>query len=90
MQWVYDINVYLDCHAEIISRRCLLEFLYKQLELFENGNPAPSSIFESNVSDVDGTVNGYRLKVSLDDLSIEPWHFNIISVEYSDLMYIAH
>ena len=90
IQWIYDINVYLDCHAEIISRRCLLEFLYKQLELFENGNPAPSSIFESNVSDVDGTVNGYRLKVSLDDLFIEPWHFYFISVEYIDLMYIAY
>jgi double stranded RNA-specific editase B len=54
-----------DCHAEIISRRCLLEFLYKQLELFENGNPAPSSIFESNVSNVDGTVNGYKLKENI-------------------------
>ena len=75
IQWIHDINVYLDCHAEIISRRCLLEFLYKQLELFENGNPAPSSIFESNVSDVDGTVNGYKLKVSLDELSLEPLHF---------------
>lgn len=67
--WIRDINIFVDCHAEIISRRCLLEFLYKQLELFENGNPAPSSIFESNVSNVDGTVNGYKLKVSLNDLS---------------------
>ena len=72
---MYDINIFLDCHAEIISRRCLLEFLYKQLELFENGNPAPSSIFESNVSDVDGTVHGYKLKVSLNNLSLKPMHF---------------
>ena len=85
---MYDIYVFLDCHAEIISRRCLLEFLYRQLELFENGNPAPSSIFESNVSNVDGTVNGYKLKVSLNELSLAPLHFTLFL--YINLMYIAY
>ena len=83
------MNVFLDCHAEIISRRCLLEFLYKQIELFENGNPAPSSIFESNVSTVDGTVNGYKLKVSLNVLSLETLAF-YISVDNIYWMYIAY
>jgi len=49
-----------DCHAEIVSRRCLLEFLYKQIEKFENGKPLPSSIFEPNIEQ--GMLKGYKLK----------------------------
>merc|ERR1719233_2210799 len=49
-----------DCHAEIISRRCLMEFLYTQLEQVARGN-----------GDVDGTIllkaegGGYKLKENL-------------------------
>ena len=55
------IFLFLDCHAEIISRRCLLEFLYKQIEQFENGKPKPYSIFEPKISQ--GITIGYKLKV---------------------------
>ena len=53
----------LDCHAEIVSRRCLLEFLYKQIEKFENGYPMSSSIFEAKLEN--GEVKGYKLKVTI-------------------------
>jgi hypothetical protein len=46
-----------DCHAEIISRRCLCDFLYRQLEVLPV-NPV-ESIFTARD---DG--RGYRLKVS--------------------------
>jgi len=45
-----------DCHAEIVARRCLQEFLYCELEKIASGN-AMGSIFESRE---DG--KGYRLK----------------------------
>lgn len=35
-----------DCHAEIISRRCLMVFLYSQLRLLCNEETKASSIFE--------------------------------------------
>ncbi len=60
----------LDCHAEIVSRRCLCEFLYQQLEILVGGNQLQKdeekekhdslSIFESRP---DG--KGYRLKVRI-------------------------
>lgn len=56
-----SIIIIIDCHAEIVSRRCLLEFLYKQIEKFENGKPLPSSIFEPNIEQ--GMLKGYKLKV---------------------------
>jgi len=49
-----------DCHAEIISRRCLMEFLYSQLEQVAMGD-----------GDIDGTIlikaegGGYKLKENL-------------------------
>ena len=49
-----------DCHAEIISRRCLLEFLYKQLEVFDSGNPTEASIFERKITN--HRHHGYKLK----------------------------
>ena len=55
------VLIIADCHAEIISRRCLLEFLYKQIEKFENGCPSPLSIFEAKMEQ--GRIKGYRLKV---------------------------
>merc|ERR1712223_238040 len=45
-----------DCHAEIVSRRCLLSFLYSQLENLSE-NPSASSIFVSRQSG-----GGYKLK----------------------------
>merc|ERR1712223_1887000 len=45
-----------DCHAEIVSRRCLLSFLYSQLENLSE-NPSGSSIFVSRQSG-----GGYKLK----------------------------
>jgi hypothetical protein len=47
-----------DCHAEIISRRCLCEFLYRQLELF-SVNPVESIFMPRD----DG--RGYKLKVNI-------------------------
>jgi len=49
-----------DCHAEIISRRCLMEFLYSQLEQVAMGD-----------GNIDGTIlikaegGGYKLKENL-------------------------
>ena len=61
---VYNIVFMIaDCHAEIISRRCLVEFLYKQIEKFENGCPSPLSIFEAKMEQ--GKSKGYRLKVTI-------------------------
>jgi len=45
-----------DCHAEIVSRRCLLSFLYSQLENLSE-DPSASSIFVSRQSGA-----GYKLK----------------------------
>ena len=48
-----------DCHAEIVSRRCLVDFLYRHLELhLEDGDVNNQSIF---VKKSDGS--GYNLKV---------------------------
>ena len=61
---VYNIVFMIaDCHAEIISRRCLVEFLYKQIEKFKNGYPSPLSIFEAKMEQ--GKRKGYRLKVTI-------------------------
>ena len=35
-----------DCHAEIVSRRCLLSFFYSQLEKFANSENENENIFE--------------------------------------------
>jgi len=45
-----------DCHAEVIARRCLRLYFFKQLELHARPETAASSVFEP----VDG--GGYRLK----------------------------
>jgi len=46
-----------DCHAEIVSRRCLLSYLYSQLEKFSE-DPSATSIFVSRQPD----GGGYKLK----------------------------
>ena len=46
-----------DCHAEIVSRRCLLSFLYSQLEKISE-DPSATSIFVSRQPD----GGGYKLK----------------------------
>lgn len=43
-----------DCHAEVVARRCLCEYLYKQLELHIE-NKSTESILES-------TKKGFKLK----------------------------
>ncbi|XP_057401379.1 double-stranded RNA-specific editase 1 isoform X2 [Balaenoptera acutorostrata] len=45
-----------DCHAEIISRRSLLRFLYTQLELYLNKDDQKRSIFEKSER------GGFKLK----------------------------
>lgn len=52
---------FADCHAEIVSRRCLLSYLYSQLEaLLESGN---ESIFVPRSADsADSIVGGYKLR----------------------------
>ncbi|XP_044737580.1 double-stranded RNA-specific editase Adar [Chrysoperla carnea] len=51
-------SVVNDTHAEIVARRCLLDYLYTQLEnLCELGGKKPSSIFEPRASG-----GGYVLK----------------------------
>ncbi|XP_026987885.1 double-stranded RNA-specific editase 1 isoform X2 [Sagmatias obliquidens] len=45
-----------DCHAEIISRRSLLRFLYAQLELYLNKDDQKRSIFEKSER------GGFKLK----------------------------
>merc|ERR1719445_1407148 len=47
-----------DCHAEIISRRCLMDFLYSQLEkIVSNGGQ-----LEEDSILTKGEVNGFRLR----------------------------
>lgn len=46
-----------DCHAEIVTRRCLIDFLYTQLELHLDRHTAGMSIF---VPDYEN--GGFRLK----------------------------
>ena len=43
-----------DCHAEIVSRRCLIDFFYTQLELLVNGSK--STVLE------EAPKGGYRLR----------------------------
>ena len=47
-----------DCHAEIISRRCLMDFLYSQLEkiVSSGGQPEEESILTAS------SAGGYKLK----------------------------
>ena len=45
-----------DCHAEIVSRRCLLSFFYSQLEKFANSENENENIFEPLES------GGYKLR----------------------------
>ena len=46
-----------DCHAEILSRRCLMRYLYSQLELiYAEGSIPVDCILEK------GSKGGYRLK----------------------------
>lgn len=56
----FDGYVVNDCHAEIISRRCLVDFLYSQLEEYSEGKGrANNSIFVTT-----STSNGqYRFKL---------------------------
>ncbi len=69
---------FTDCHAEIVSRRCLVEFLYRQLEQMEghirregwpnpevtsDGDPAATDNFSIFIPRLSG--RGYKLKVSL-------------------------
>jgi double stranded RNA-specific editase B len=49
----------IDCHAEILSRRCLIRYCYEQLNLFINGK-SDQSIFERN-----DTANRFQLKTSI-------------------------
>ncbi|XP_015434913.1 PREDICTED: double-stranded RNA-specific editase Adar isoform X2 [Dufourea novaeangliae] len=43
-----------DCHAEVVARRCLCEYLYKQLELIAEDRAAESIL--------EPTKNGFKLK----------------------------
>ena len=51
------VYFFTDCHAEIVSRRCLLSFLYSQLEKISE-DPSATSIFVSRQPD----GGGYKLK----------------------------
>ena len=56
-----------DCHAEIVSRRCLVDFLYRNLELhLEDAAGGPgeidNSVFVKNPPEAGG---GYKLKVKM-------------------------
>lgn len=48
-----------DCHAEVITRRCLRRFFYGQLLLLANSSTAATSVF---ISDESG---GYQLKPNI-------------------------
>jgi len=60
-------NALNDCHAEIVSRRCLVDFLYRNLELhLEDAAGGPgeidNSVFVKNSPEAGG---GYKLKDSI-------------------------
>ena len=53
-------NALNDCHAEIISRRCLLDYLYRQLEKIAGVDPAGNE--EESIFTPRPCGNGYRLR----------------------------